>query len=90
MSDDELIARYVIVQDGEARLRLSGTRIWALIRYCDVLDGDDVLTAHDFLISLPEMDAALAYYRQHATEIDQILDGGQKKSRLTASRQAGE
>ena len=77
----ELIARYIEPnpqkpQPANARLIESGVAVWALIGYLRAADGnvDEVTAAYD--LSPIEMQAALAYYRQHKDAIEARLTLG--------------
>ncbi|MGH2460398.1 MAG: hypothetical protein ACRDIY_16210 [Chloroflexota bacterium] len=57
----------------DARLRLSGISVWALIGYLRVVDGNVERAAQDYAVPLEAVQAALAYYRRHRSLIDARL-----------------
>jgi uncharacterized protein (DUF433 family) len=74
--DDALIQKYVEDNPNrpgpvKARLRESGTEVWAIIEYLQkAVGGDHEQTAHDYHLSPEEMRAAYAYYLRHKDVID--------------------
>jgi len=54
----------------DARLRRTGTPIWALVMYLGVYDGDAAQVASDFDLTEEEMDAALAFYRRNRKYVE--------------------
>lgn len=79
MTDDELIACEIEADDyhpgpGDVRLRRSGVHVWAIIGYYLGAAGQDpAIVARDYALSMQEIEAALAYYRRHETEIETRL-----------------
>ncbi|HLH21205.1 MAG TPA: DUF433 domain-containing protein [Chloroflexota bacterium] len=70
-----LIARYI--EDNphaagldEARLIVSGVPVWALVGHWRAIGEDIAQVAHDYDLPDEAVEAALAYYRQHAALID--------------------
>lgn len=57
----------------EARLRLSGTHVWAIVGYWRAVHGDAARVARDYRVPLEAVRAALAYYEQHKPVIDARL-----------------
>jgi uncharacterized protein (DUF433 family) len=70
-SVDEHIIRSA--DPGEARLRLSGTHVWAVVGYWLAVQRDDARVARDYRVPLAAVRAALAYYEQHKPVIDARL-----------------
>lgn len=58
---------------GEARLRLSGTHVWAIVGYWRAVGGDAARVAHAYSVPTEAIDAALAYYKRHKPVIDARL-----------------
>jgi len=54
----------------DARLRMSGVPVWALVAYLGVYEGDVDQVARDFDLSEEEMAAALAFYRRNKKYVD--------------------
>lgn len=54
----------------DARLKVSGVPVWAIVAYLGVFDGDVDKVAHCFELTEEEIDAALAYYRRNKPQID--------------------
>ncbi len=75
MTDDELIARY-IVQDRHfsgphhARLRDSLVPVVPIIKLLRCYNDDAAQVAPDFGVSVEAIEAAKAYYRRHRDVID--------------------
>jgi len=57
----------------EARLRLSGAHVWAIVGYWRAVDRDAGAVARDYGIPLEAVRAALTYYEQHKAVIDARL-----------------
>jgi uncharacterized protein (DUF433 family) len=88
VSDDDRIAREIeedVYSPGPAdvRLRRSGVHVWAIVgHYLYAVNRDKEAVARDYALSLDEVEAALAYYRQHA----EVIDGRLAANRLTVVR----
>ena len=61
------------VDPSEARLRLSGTHVWAIVGYWRAVRGDVARVARDYGLPPEAVQAALAYYEQHKPVIDARL-----------------
>ena len=77
----ELIAKWIRPHPwrrgaADARLVAPQISVWALIGYLHMVGGDVGRVAEDYQIPLEAVEAALAYYDQHAAEI---------RARLTAN-----
>lgn len=70
-----LLDKYIIrsVDPSEARLRLSGTHVWAIIGYWRAVGGNVARVARDYRLPPEAVQAALAYYTQHKPVIDARL-----------------
>lgn len=73
--DRDLIVQHIDADWGldEAYVRGAGTPVWALVAYLDVAQGRVEQVAHDYGLTRDQVDAALAYYRQHKAVIDARL-----------------
>lgn len=81
---DELIAAHLEPHptrsdEDEWRLKEGGVPVWAIIGHVTPTADNAEQVAHDYGVSRPAVDAALAYYRRHRTRID---------ARLAANRAA--
>lgn len=80
-SKTELIVRTAGVQGGEPVIR--GTRVpvrsVALARDEDGLEPSAI--AREFCVDVAAVEAALAYYDAHKTEIDRIIDRRERETR---------
>jgi uncharacterized protein (DUF433 family) len=79
MTDDELIARYIVMNRykpgvAEARLARYWIPVWALIGYMPAVGNDLDRVAHDYHIPREMMDAAYAYYRRFQAAIDARIE----------------
>ena len=54
----------------DARLRESGVSVWALIGYLPAVEGNLGQAAEDYVVSLEEIEAAVAFYHEHRVVID--------------------
>ena len=54
----------------DARMKVSGVSIWAIVTYLGIYDGDVGEVAGVQFCSQEEMDAALAYYRRNKKYVD--------------------
>jgi uncharacterized protein (DUF433 family) len=57
----------------EARLRHSGTHVWAIVGYWRAVGRDGARVARDYRLPPEAVRAALAYYEQHKPVIDARL-----------------
>jgi uncharacterized protein (DUF433 family) len=78
MDEQALIDRYIAVDPydhgpQDARLKDSGTPVWALIGYLEGASGDVARVAADYEIPLEAVQAAVAYYHRHRAPIDAKL-----------------
>ena len=79
MRDEDLICREIEEDPhspgpADARLKRSGVHVWAIIGYYQyAADQDVAVVARDYDLSRDEVEAALAYYRQHTATIDARL-----------------
>ena len=77
-AEQALIDRYIAVDPDdpaphEARLKDSGTPIWALIGYWEGAGRDMTRVATDYDVPLEAVQAAVAYYHRHQAPIDAKL-----------------
>ena len=75
MTDDELIARYIDLDDdfvapGDVRLKDSAIHVWAIVGQLDANHWDAGRVAHDYDIPVVEVEAAIAYYKRFWIPID--------------------
>jgi hypothetical protein len=76
LDEERLIEKHIDMEHArsggraDARLRVSGVPIWALVAYLDVFGGDADEVARNFDRSHVEMDAALAYYKRNNCFVD--------------------
>ena len=54
----------------DARLKVSGVDVWAIITYLNLYEGDADRVAREYELAPEEMAAALAYYRRYKKYID--------------------
>lgn len=78
-NDAELIAHYVELDPNrpgraEARLRLFGIPVWAIIGQYQATGRDAEAIAEGYRIPVAAVRAALAYYRQHMELIEDRLE----------------
>lgn len=57
----------------EARLRSSGTHVWAIVGYWRAVGGDTQRVASAYRVPLEAVQAALVYYEKHKPLIDARL-----------------
>ena len=75
---DALISEYIEPNPqhpdpSNVRLRGYGFSVWALIGYLPLFNGDTAALADEFGIPVEAVEAAVAYYQQHQSEIDARL-----------------
>jgi uncharacterized protein (DUF433 family) len=77
VTDEELIEQHIMPDPGmgraEARMRRTGTHVWALIGYLRGAERDPADLAAAYELTREEIDAALAYYRRYRAYIDARL-----------------
>jgi uncharacterized protein (DUF433 family) len=76
--DDELIQCYIEPdadrpRPDEARLKDTGTHVWAIIGHWYAAGRDIAPVAEDYGVPQEAVEAALAYYRRHRALIDARL-----------------
>lgn len=76
--ESDLIARHIVddpYRPGPAEVRLadSGVSVWAIIGYLPTVNGDVERAARDYDIEPDAVRAAIAWYHQHKTAIDERL-----------------
>ena len=50
-----------------------GVPVWALVGYLDVVNGDIRRIARDYDVPVEAVEAAMLYYQQHKTAIDERI-----------------
>jgi uncharacterized protein (DUF433 family) len=74
ISDNELIARHIsdanLDEVDRARLTASGVSVWVLIAQLHAPGETTESVADDYGLSVEAVEAAVAYYHQHAHVID--------------------
>lgn len=76
MTEERLITERITepIQMGqEARLRNSGVPVWAIIGYLQAVANDVEATARAHEVTVEDVRAAMAYYRQHREALDARL-----------------
>ncbi len=78
MDKQELIARWIEPHPhrpgpSEVRVKVRGISVWALIGYMKAVDGKIARVAADYAIPPEAVEAAIAYYEDHAGAIDARL-----------------
>ena len=76
--EDELIKRYIEPdadrpRPDEARLKDTGTHVWAIIGHWYAVGRETAWVAEDYGIPQEAVEAALAYYGRHQALIDARL-----------------
>ncbi len=74
----DLIARHIKpdpYRPGIARhiVRGNGVAVWAIVNTYDATNGDLELTAYDHYATSEQVRAVLAFYTEHAEEVDAFL-----------------
>lgn len=76
LDEQQLIEKYIGLDHerfggrADARLKVSGVNIWAIVTYLNLYDGDIDRVAREYELSPEEMAAALAYYRRNKKYVD--------------------
>jgi uncharacterized protein (DUF433 family) len=76
MDEQRLIEKHVDLHydryggRAEARLKVSGVSVWAIVAYLGIYDGDVDEVARIYDLSSEEVNAALAYYRRNKPYVD--------------------
>ena len=76
LDDRQLIEKHIGLDHerfggrADARLKVSGVDIWAIVTYLNLYEGDADRVAREYDLSPEEMAAALAYYQRYKQYID--------------------
>ena len=79
-SDMDLIVRNPRVQGGEPVVQGTRVPVRSIVIASEEYAGDLARVAHAFSIDIGAVRVALAYYGQHQTEIDQIIERHERAS----------